>query len=407
MPLSRHFYSLDEVQAAIVYTGSRGIPQETVFWCREAVESGCVAEAIACLFESWLWHRGPFAMEWLVDAQRLLGGAEVTAEDVERMAERLSRCRVKDDSLWWLFVRQGEAVDRVTPRSPARFPSEEERETFFVRAVYQGKARSAWWAGSAFSVERWWWLVEWYRDHVVPEEERGMLQRDIDALRGYEGLLGYASEGYDRAVRGAVLLRLCRRGVAMAVAAQGDQKEPATQILLPRTLPIPSFALYGVCRRGRMRQRETTMGDLWNVFEGMEGSPYWEEIRGGLEVKEGLEIRGGREVKGGGWDAHFPNDLPDEWSASEKEKSHGAGVLRDGEQVTLWGYTRRYMMGRARLVWPAGTMTPIQQGLERVIWDEGMSPFVALVQGMEQTGVGAGACPLPPVHKKRVVGVGV
>ena len=90
MPLSRHFYSLDEVQAAIVYTGSRGIPQETVFWCREAVESGCVAEAIACLFESWLWYRGPFAMEWLVDAQCLLGGAEVTAEDVERMAERLS-----------------------------------------------------------------------------------------------------------------------------------------------------------------------------------------------------------------------------------------------------------------------------------------------------------------------------
>jgi hypothetical protein len=135
------------------------------------------------------------------------------------------------------------------------------------------------------------------------------------------------------------------------------------------------------------------MGDLWNVFEGMEGSPYWEEVKGGLEVK------------GGGWDAHFPNDLPDEWSASEKEKSHGAGVLRDGEQVTLWGYTRRYMMGRARLVWPAGTMTPIQQGLERVIWDEGMSPFVALVQGMEQTGAGAATCPLPPVHKKRVVGV--
>ncbi len=388
MPLSRHFYSLDEVQAAIVYAGSRGIPQETVFWCREAMESGCVAEAIAGLFESWLWYRGPFAMSWLVEAQQRLGGSEVTAEDVEEMACRLSQCRIKDHSLWWLFVREEEPIDRVTPRSPSTFPSEEERETFFVRALYQGKARSAWWAGRAFTVERWWSLMEWYREHVVPEGERGVLQRDVEALRGYDGLLGYSSETYDRAVRGAVLLRMCLlRGHP---PSESRRREPATQMLCvpgPRTLSIPTFGLYGSCHRGWMRQKESTVRDLWDVFQGMTGCPYWEEVR--------EEIQAGKEV------TYFPHDLPDEWPTSEKEKSHGAGILREGEHVTLWGYTRRYMMGMARLVWHAGSMIALQERIEKIKWGEGVSPFVALVQHGEGD-VGA-LCPLPPVHKKRVI----
>lgn len=397
MPLSRHFYSLDEVQAAIVYTGSRGIPQETVFWCREAIESGCVAEAIAGLFESWLWYRGPLAMSWLVEAQRRLGGSEVTAEDVEEMACRLSQCRIKDHSLWWLFVREGEPADRVTPRSPCAFPSEEEREVFFVRALYQGKARSAWWAGRAFTVERWWWLMEWYITHVVPEGDRSVLQRDVDALRGYDGLLGYVSEVYDRAVRGAILLRVC----ILRSPSVLKEREPATQILSvpePRTLPIPTFGLYGSCHRGWMRQKESTMGDLWDVFQGMTGCPYWdealEEVR--EEVREEVGIATVTMA-----DKYFPHDLPDEWPVTEKEKSHGAGILREGEHVTLWGYTRRYMMGMARLVWHAGSMSALQERLERVQWSEGVSPFVTLVQHGEESA--DAVCSLPPVHKKRVI----
>jgi hypothetical protein len=391
MPLSRHFYSLEEVYGAIIYTGSRGIPEETVFWCQEAVESGCVAEAIACLFESWLWYRGPFAMEWLVEARRRLGGAEVVKEDILEMAYRLSRCRIKDHSLWWLFLRQGEPVDRVTPRSPPLFPSEVEQETFFLRALYQRKARSAWWAGQEFGVERWWWLIKWYVENIVSEEERERVQEEIEVLREYECLLGYSSEEYDHAIRGAVLLHLCAYGVT-------KRGNPILSTLVTCTdtnrsrLPLPVVGVYGMGGRGRRTRKENTVGELWAVWEGMKGCPYWDEVM----------------EEGGMTDSHFPNDLPDEWSSAEKEKSHGPGLLQDGERPTLWGYTRRYMLGTSRFVWPMGSgigsMTSIQKRIEVMEWEEGVSPFVALVRGMVAEKPSSLSSPsLPPVHKKRVV----
>ena len=392
MPLSRHFYALDDVQATVIYTGSRGVPQETAFWCRELVESGCVAEAIAALFESWLWHRAPFGMDWLVEAQERLGGSEVTEEDVLCAAERLSRLPKKDHSLWWLFVREGEAVDRVTPRSPPGLVegvetgggrSMEEREVFFLRALYQGKARSAWWAGEGIPLKRWWERVEEYTARFVPEEKREWIQGGIEALRAYERLLGYSSEEYDRAIRGCIVLWLCVR-----VEAGPSKKQAERSLDLPplgRSLPLPYLGLYGMSRRGRMSQKETTVGELWDVIAGMKGCPYWDELQ------ETLALDGG--------DRYFPMDVPDEWKREEKEKSHGVGLLREGEIATLWGYTKRYMMGLCRGVWMAGPMAPIQERLEQVMIPEGVSPFQALLRM-------SSSCPGPvglvPVHKKRV-----
>lgn len=396
MPLSRHFYALDDVQAAVIYTGSRGVPQETVFWCRELVESGCVAEAIAALFESWLWHRAPFGMEWLVEAQGRLGGSEVTEEDVLYAAAKLSRLPKRDHSLWWLFVREGETIDRVTPKSPPglvewiekgeRGRGMEEREIFFLRALYQGKARSAWWAGEGISLERWWELVEGYTVRCVPEEKREWIQRGIEVLRAYEGLVGYSSEEYDRAIRGCIVLWLCVR----VEDGSPSKKQAEWRLDLPplgRSLPLPHLGLYGMSRRGRMSQKETTVGELWDVVAGMKGCPYWDELQETLALD------------GGSMDSYFPMDLPDEWKREEKEKSHGVGLLREGEIANLWGYTKRYMMGLCRGVWMAGPMAPIQERLEQVTIPEGVSPFQALLR---LTTSCPGPVGLVPVHKKRV-----
>jgi hypothetical protein len=308
------------------------------------------------------------------------------------MAYRLSRCQIKDRSLWWLFVRQAEPIDRVTPRSPPLLPfnkeeqdkEEQDKEHFFLCALYQGKARSAWWAGEGIAVERWWWLMEWYVSHIIPEEERLCVQRDIEALRNYECLLGYSSSEYDRILRGVVVLRLCIR--RQPHVSKESMVSSYCVRYQGRALSLPVMSLYGVCRRGRITSKETTGGELWHVMEEMKGCPYWDDVLEG----EGIQ------------DTHFPNDLPDEWSSAEKEKSHGMGLLRDGERPTLWGYTRRYMMGVARLVWQAGSMVPLQQRLEEMKWEEGVSPFVALVRGMADVPPSPSPS-LRPVHKKGVI----
>ena len=82
MPLSRHFYSLDEVQAALLYTTSRNNTSDALFWCQELILSGCVGEAISTLFQSWLWNTGPMRLQWLIDASKTLASEVLSEDDV-------------------------------------------------------------------------------------------------------------------------------------------------------------------------------------------------------------------------------------------------------------------------------------------------------------------------------------
>lgn len=410
MPLTRHFYSFDDVQAAIYYGGGRAAWKETVFWCRELALSGHVSEAISTLFESWLWNRGPFHMRWLLDAMDLLGGEEVSMENLLVMAEALSRCSLKDHSLWALLVSsvvEGEAdrlFDRVTRRTPlAKLPVDaNEREIFLIRAMYQHKAGAAWWAIEGIPTERVESLLEWYVEHVLVGEGRGDGEEEsrwYEALRGYDRLLGYRSDAYDRAI-------LCVRVLAMCLTADQRKKSMAPSVSSPlyrkdeaewdqvlgrkagRIYPIPYYGLYGVTVRGRMRQTDTTIGELWDVRRGMIGVACWEGIQGVME-----------------WESYFPDDLPDEWTAAEKEQSHGAGLLGKGEEVTLWGWMRRYMTGMTRLVWGKGVYLLRKEGvrtwLESIPLDD--TPFLTLLSLPRIPCVERADTPFVPVHKRKVI----
>jgi hypothetical protein len=48
---------------------------------------------------------------------------------------------------------------------------------------------------------------------------------------------------------------------------------------------------------------------------------------------------------------YFPDDLPDEWTKAEKERSHGDGLLAPHETVHLGKYARRFLSQCARLAW--------------------------------------------------------
>ena len=77
MPLSRHFYSLDEVQAALFYTTSHNNPSDALFWCKELLLSGCIAESISTLFQSWLCNTGPMRLQWLINAWKTIANDEL------------------------------------------------------------------------------------------------------------------------------------------------------------------------------------------------------------------------------------------------------------------------------------------------------------------------------------------
>ena len=362
MPLSKHFYSLDEVQAALFYTAGRYDAKEALFWCKEMIDSGCIGEAISTLFESWLWHKGPFCIAWLVQAWTTLRSEELTEEAILLSVYQLCSCKKKDNSLWNILALGSQSVDRVTPKTPPLpYPDDEmcPKELYFLRALHQGKARSAWFIANYLEPARVWWLVEWYHTHVYPYTECRDANR-LEALKGYEDLLGYRSDAYDTIIRCCAILSVCTSSPKQHMAPGMDERmntaieewKKLDGRQSRRIYTIPSACLYGRTQRSHMKWSQPNLVQLYQVEMYLVGCPFWEDVLShhATIINEKIQWVSEKERETF-YQTYFPDDIPDEWSLAEKKKSHGDGVLGLTDKVTLVRYARTHFSGLSRLAW--------------------------------------------------------
>ena len=355
MPFTRHFYSVDEVHAALQYSSHHQEHQQTLFWCKELLCSGFVSESISTLFEAWVWHRGPVHLDWLLDAWNTVGGDEVTEDAILLCAQQLSRCCKRDYSLWSILVLTLDDTipDSVTPKSPAVFPSTDPVEQYFIRALYQGKPRCAWWISRKMDVERVWELLEWFTVHI---HQKGAV---LVALQNYDKLLGYRSEEYDVVMRCLAIISMCvTYNVTSTVKVwpldyttleKWDRMEGRME---RRIYSIPSACLYGATQRGNLPWSQHNRGALDCVENGFAGCPFWEEAvseyaRGVVAPIQWVSD----DAMEAFYDEYFPDDIPDEWTLREKQKSHGDGAISPDEKATLLKYAKLQFSGVARYAW--------------------------------------------------------
>ena len=373
MPLSRHFYELDEVHAALTYSSRRNEPIETLFWCQELLLSGCIGETISTLFESWLWHKGPLHLSWLLHASTRLRSDSLTADDILLSAAQLSMIpyNKQDHSLWNILVLSSAAQpDRIICKTPAwvndRFVNDnmlDEKELYFIRAIYQGKARSAWWMAEQLDSICVWRLIEIYIKHQTLESYKILL----NTLRCYEELLGYRSAEYDKIILCTAVLCCCLspEQYDKSCAALPSELRPAHEETMRRwnerigrkayrSYTIPSACLYGVTHRGKMKWSQSTVSALNNIETSLIGCPFWEEAISEYGVIKNNHIQWNSDDD---WEEfyerYFPDDIPDEWTKSEKAISHGDGILAPTEVVTLYKYARSTFTKWSYLAWNA------------------------------------------------------
>lgn len=411
LPLTKRFYVLDEVQAALLYTSSRGHIKESGFWCRELIESGYIGEAISILFESWLWHRGPFHLSWFIEAFTRLSSTEVSADDILCMVYQLSSFPIKDHSLWtmyaWSIVDPDSLFDRITSQSPSSFPSEDPTEIFFICAVFQHKAQSAWRISLTIDPARLWTLIEWYVTNLVPLPFKNLYEQLFCIIKQYDQLLGYSSPEYDRAIMGLVLLSICLTVSQQETSFKTTTSTPSIPSLSltnHREYSIPHYGLYGITQRGCLSQKMTTFDHLYDVESAIQDCPYWEEAK--EPYQDSKEKWLSHDTRESFYNRYFPNDIPDEWALKEKEKSHGHGILQQEESVTVWGFMRRYMMGQTRLAWGRGHLF-LRKSEHVTLLDkvgiEGVSPFLALLSLLPTSIPPIALDKLKPVYKKKII----
>jgi hypothetical protein len=108
-----------------------------------------------------------------------------------------------------------------------------------------------------------------------------------------------------------------------------------------RLYAIPKECLYGQTERGILPVAQTTIAELRDIEPALSLSPFWQQ-RVTLTDPDALELF---------YAAYFPDDIPDEWSLKDQEKSHGAGVLRSSQGLDLATLGRLWMTAESRYAW--------------------------------------------------------
>ena len=303
---TRHFYRYDEARAALLYAIMRGRPLETAFWCQEFLDSGFTEELWATLVEAWLWFCLASNPHWITDR---------CETDPHLAAYRLA-VGPKDNSLWAvLCINPVEMPDTLCANVPPRIElTKSNLERYLSIALYQRKGLAACWAalrlGSAGALS----------------------PPSLSPLIGVpESVLLCAS------VLWACSTDVERTAVPMSeeVLTWIGKWSALTGRRARRAFAVPVECLYGITDRGCMGQKVSTIGELRSIHDRLVAEK-------GLVSDDELEAF---------YAYTFPDDIPDEWSLEDQEKSHGPGVLRTGERLGLAKLGRTWFQAESRFAW--------------------------------------------------------
>jgi hypothetical protein len=368
MPLSRHLYSSDDIQAALSYSISQNSVKESLFWAKELVESGYASEAISVLFHTWLFNCGHTCIRWLIDAWATFQSDEITEQDILLSTYNLSKYSITDSSLWNIVTLATQFTnsppDRITKRKPHSWDSDNAIETFFICSIYQGKSLSAWWASRYIPEERVWELLEWFTENAYTNYKKEYMI-SIDALKNYDTLLGYKTDEYDVIIRCQAILLFCIKPVQQSTSfrnlsltidkdnlesIQEWDKNSGTK--KRRVFKIPTACLYGTTKRGLMKWSSNNFSEINNIEENILGCPFWDDVLLTFAtICDGRIEWNSEESLQEFYETYFPDDIPDEWSKSDKSVSHGDGILGPTDKITIWKYSRNYLSKKSRLNW--------------------------------------------------------
>lgn len=395
MPLTRHFYSMDEVQASFYYCVSSGRVEESLFWCQELIDSGYIGETISLLFESWLWNVGPFCIQWLLNAYTKLHSEELSETDILDTTYQLACIphKLRDSSLWNIIIlgSSNEIPDRLVRKYPNSWKCDNIVETHFISAIYQGKTLNAWWISQSLDNTRIWEMLEWYSSNIITSEYGNLYKDYFKVLKDYSNLLGFQTNGTDSVIRCVAICGLC---ISESYKKESFDKKWIKEIddrthhnidiwcqnigkKCRRIFKIQTSCLYGKTQRGEMRWSQNTLPQLYDVEKHLYGCPFWDEVitseyessynNNDDNTNNNKDIHiiewKSDEVREAFYDKYFPDDIPDEWSKEEKLKSHGDGILGPTDVVNIWKYSRHMFNNKSRLLW--GSKSKVEKILEK------------------------------------------
>ncbi len=375
MSLSRHFYDLIEVQNALAYCLIERKPLEACFWLLELIDSNESSIAFATMIEVYVVRYGCSRLAWLFEARQAIIDGFINPDKLIELCYGLATLSQENVDVSLIASSIVYIQDASSSVPPVRLIHDVHDlptgtttiEKYIIRCLSTDNIRAAFWAAHYTNEESLIKICNYYRNKMKPQ-----LGLCFDAVRNLNSWSGLDYPVWTHILLSFMIIEMTHKSAPIITRSFDALKRPMEYIYNKiaewdeligrrsrRIYTIPRDSLYLSTNRGIMPYTKTTI----NIINNMGANPsltysvinecnYWREIFESHRTIVALSCTSSTGESHGcntddTWEAFcewaFPDDIPDEWSAEEKAKSHGPGITNPGEQPMWRRYLRKWM----------------------------------------------------------------
>ncbi len=157
--LTRHFYVLDEVIAALQFCCRERRIDQAIFWLLELIDSGEAEVGLTAMLEVYIIRYGVSNLRWFYEAYNIITTDIMERDTVIALCYNLAKMQSSDIDLSLLGLSFIALADTERPPQLLKpgvtaswvenyitISSANKYEAYMCRALYQGKVRGALWA---------------------------------------------------------------------------------------------------------------------------------------------------------------------------------------------------------------------------------------------------------------------
>ncbi len=326
------------------------------------------------MIEVYLVRYGCNRLRWLLEARQATLGGFIDPDKLIELCYGLTTMTQENVDISLIaspFVYVHDTSSSVPPIKSIPdvpgLPLGSALENYIMKALSSGNVRAAFWAVHYSNDESIVKICNYYRSKMTPQ-----LGTCFDALRN---LNTWACLDYSPRIHLLLCFMLItfahKSGPSIAQSFEGlrrpqahiyDQIAEWEELIGRRSrriYSIPSSCLYMSTWRGILPHTKTTINQINSMganpqltYSVINECSYWREIFESHRNIVALSCTSSTGESHGcntddTWEAFcewaFPDDIPDEWSAEEKAKSHGPGITNPGEPLMWRRYLRKWI----------------------------------------------------------------
>jgi hypothetical protein len=322
--LTIHLYRKEEALAALRWAIICKNYTESIFWGLELFDSDLMSEAIDILLKTWITQIGYCINGWtfLSDLIRLQQADEYSRDDFIHQLYCWSQLKTMDSTAFHLLIRGSTTSTGIIPQ----FQHSKEYTNIndsFNDCLKRGKILEAWLFARALDTQEVWLILQ----TICPGRNKELLNLRALSLSERERLASaFVLVSINEETWVTANTTFQQRPIPRELKEKLEAWDSEISLRKRRAFKVRPEAMTYISARSTMQTSESTESDISENLEvTLRQSPYWQSVLEDYHIDGSWKTDRYKEMF---YNTYFPyadDDIPDEWSSADREKSHGRG----------------------------------------------------------------------------------